>query len=159
MKKRQYFGLLISVAMVLAGCGQSTNKQGENPNELSSTERMQESSPQKESSPMKTKLHDYIGTYKVVDKYGKTFYFILNDDKTVQIKDDNDRVAYCWWEDFSPFGFKIGYGDERPRMFFEGGESTNYASFLDPTGGWLYEELNYLQAKHPRWRLKAEKIK
>ena len=47
--------------------------------------------------------------------------------------------------------------DKRPNLLFEGGFE-KYGSFY-LKDGWLYANFEYVESKHPQWRLKAEKIK
>lgn len=103
------------------------------------------------------------GTYKVVDKRGKTFYFILNEDETATVKQEGSKkIYYCSLTDFRKVnsGIWIEFSDEEPTIHFEGGVT----DFNDNVGqlvlkdGWLYSSTEKADSKHPKWKLKAEKI-
>lgn len=102
---------------------------------------------------------NYVGTYKVTDTKGTTFYFILNADDTANVKfEGSDEVLYCTVHDWRNInkGIAISFSDERPIIYFEGG--TQRYGTMHISDGWLYASSEFTTAKHPKWRLKAEKI-
>lgn len=103
---------------------------------------------------------NFLGTYKVVAKDGKTFYFIINQDKTANVKSEGtDVILYCSWYDLRGInkGIRIDFSDKRPIILFDGGIEKYGSMYLKD--GWLYAGSHYVESKHPQWRLKAEKIK
>ncbi|MBP3775160.1 MAG: hypothetical protein ILA34_07415 [Bacteroidaceae bacterium] len=101
----------------------------------------------------------YIGTYKVVDVKGQTFYFLLNDDETAQItQEGSEEVWYCSLKDYRDIrhGLTINFSDRRPWIWFNDGVKEFGSMHIDD--GWLYANLSTLKSKHPRWRLQVEKI-
>ena len=114
------------------------------------------------SSNSSAPTKNFLGTYKVVDVNGNTFYFILNQDKTANVKTDgSDEMLYCTWTDYTSInkGVAIYFSDKRPVMLFDGGIQEYGPMHLDFQNEWLYARQQYLESKHPKWRLKAEKIK
>ena len=105
---------------------------------------------------------NFLGTHKVVDNNGNTFYFILNQDKTANVKTDGtDEMLYCSWNDLTRInkGVRIDFSDKRPIILFDGGMKEYGSMYLDFQNEWLYAGSDYIESKHPQWRLKVERIK
>ena len=130
---------------------QNTSSQNKSSEELTSTS----------SSNLTAPTKNFLGTYKVVDVNGNTFYFILNQDKTANVKTDGtDEMLYCSWNDLTRInGVRIDFSDKRPVMLYDGGMQKYGSVYLDFQNEWLYADSEYIVSKHPKWRLKAEKIK
>lgn len=103
---------------------------------------------------------NFLGTYKVTDVSGRTFYFILNEDETANVKaEGSDEILYCSWTELFSInkGIRIGFSDKRPIVYFDGGVKEYGSMYLKD--GWLYAGSSEVESKHPKWRLKAEQIK
>ena len=121
------------------------------------------------SSASSTPSHSNVsanpwGTYKVVDKKGKTFYFTLNEDKTATVKrEGSKKIYYCSLTDFrfADSGIWVDFSKDEPAIHFEGGVTDFYdnAGQVVLKDGWLYSSTEKADSKHPKWKLKAEKIK
>ena len=101
-----------------------------------------------------------MGTYKVIDATGHTFYIILNEDETANVKiEGSDVILYCSWEGLFLInkGIRIDFSDKRPIIYFDGGVKKYGGMYLKD--GWLYAGSSEVESKHPQWRLKAEKVK
>ena len=113
------------------------------------------------SSNSSAPTKNFLGTYKVIDNNGNTFYFILNQDETANVKTDGtDEMLYCSWYDLTNInsGVRITFSDKRPVILFDGGIEKYGGVYLDFQNEWLYAGSKYIDSKHPQWRLKAEKI-
>lgn len=102
---------------------------------------------------------NFVGTYKVTDKNGTTFYFILNEDETANVKTDGtDEVLYCSWTDLSSIkkGIRISFSDRKPILHFDAGVKS-YQGSVYIKDGWLYAGSDEVESKHPQWRLKVQK--
>ncbi|MBD5319750.1 MAG: hypothetical protein HDS07_02465 [Bacteroides sp.] len=118
------------------------------------------------SSNSSAPTKNFLGTYKVVDNNGNTFYFILNQDETANVKTDGtDEMLYCTWYEWSnrKRGVQITFSDKEPVILFDGGILKGHSMFFDFQNEWLYagdySNSTYIDSKHPKWRLKVEKIK
>lgn len=103
---------------------------------------------------------NFLGTYKVIDATGHTFYIILNEDETANVKiEGSDVILYCSWEGLFLInkGIRIDFSDKRPIIYFDGGVKKYGGMYLKD--GWLYAGNSEVESKHPQWRLKAEKVK
>lgn len=103
---------------------------------------------------------NFLGTYKVIDATGHTFYIILNEDETANVKiEGSDVILYCSWEGLFLInkGIRIDFSDKRPIIYFDGGIKKYGGMYLKD--GWLYAGSSEVESKHPQWRLKAEKVK
>lgn len=148
---------------------QITELQSKSQNNQNNTDEISQSNTTSQSSPSFTSTTssnasddatNFLGTYKVVDKNGNTFYFIINQDETANVKaEGSDQMLYCSWNDLRSInkGIRIDFSDKRPILVFDGGIE-KYGSFY-LKDGWLYAGSSYVESKHPQWRLKADKIK
>lgn len=134
---------------------QNTSSQNKSSEEFTSTSSSNSSAP----------TNNFLGTYKVVDANGNTFYFILNQDETANVKTDgSDEMFYCTWTDYTNInkGVGIKFSDKKPVILFDGGMMKGSTMFFDFQNEWLYAgdyaSPIYLESKHPKWRLKTEKI-
>lgn len=108
---------------------------------------------------------DVRDIYKVTDIRGVTFYFLLNYDKTAQVKtiakDGTEIIWYCSWYNFSSEGrLEINFSGHDGAAIMYNKSSWPEAHYcLYIKDGWLYREYDECKAKNPEWRVEAEKIK
>lgn len=102
---------------------------------------------------------NFLGTYEVTDKAGKTFKITLNSDKTATViaVGKKETVYYCSWHDFRDEGIKIDFSDEAPKITYPGGVDDNLYMEVNILDGWLYP-FNKVSSKNPKWRLEAKKV-
>lgn len=111
----------------------------------------------------KEKKKSFLGTYEVTDKAGCTFRITLNEDETATITGvrGENNTYYCSWSNFSIYkaGIALEFSGERPLLYFEGGDNRSAGEFCFLNDGWFYANMSASQAKNPKWRLKATKIR
>lgn len=111
---------------------------------------------------VQTKASDnFLGTYEVTDKAGKTFKITLNSDKTATVTavGKKETVYYCSWSDFRVIneGIKISYSDGEPKITYPGGVDDHSYLGFNILDGWLYPS-DKVSSKNPKWRLEAKKV-
>ena len=124
------------------------------------TEQKQEPVRQEQEEPKKSP--SFIGTYEVTDKAGCTIRITINEDKTATITGvrGEGKTYYCTWSDFSHSraGLGISFSDERPLLYFEGGDNAGKGVYSFIKDGWFYPSISTAQANNQDWRLPVKKI-
>lgn len=109
------------------------------------------------------KEDSFLGTYEITDKVGCTIRLTLNEDETATITGvrGEDITFYCKWYDYrkSGAGILIMSSEGKPNLVFDGGTYEGYYHDMALKDGWFYSEKGKAEANHPKWRLKATKIK
>lgn len=126
------------VAFSLTSCGGSSSSDKERIAELEAQiAELQNNSNNTSSQPQSSEVFsstssskssdtpaNFVGKYKVVDRSGNIFYFIINQDETANVKaEGSDVTLYCSWSDLISInlGIRIDFSDKRPIISFEGG--------------------------------------
>lgn len=118
----------------------------------------------KKEEVIESKKEDsFLGTYEITDKVGCTIRLTLNEDETATITGvrGEDITFYCKWYDYrkSGAGILIMSSEGKPNLVFDGGTYEGYYHDMALKDGWFYSEKGKAEANHPKWRLKATKIK
>lgn len=165
-KKYASSTILCAIISVLFAIGALTPTD----DQQSRIEKMQSEKPEAkiQASEQKEKQEEannntITGTYEVTDKLGCTIHITLNKDKTATITGvrGENITYYCSWDDLTSInkGIRIDFSDEKPYLVYEGGADEIAALSLYLKDGWLYKGRDNVEAKNPKWRLKATKLK
>ena len=134
-------GILLAFALSLASCGGN-----------STTEKARIAELEEHLS------RQFIGTYKVVDKYNTTWILTLNRDETMTVNEEgSSEVIYGSWSDYTYGVPSFSFGNQIPYLEFPSGrESINCGILSDD---YLYPSSTEYKAKNPKYRLPITKIK
>ncbi len=151
------FAAFCAFCILIAECSDDENES----NKQAQTVKAEEKVETKELKEEK-KEESFLGTYEVTDKLGCTMRITLNEDETATITGvrGENVTYYCSWQDrtWSNGGIAIRFSDEKPYLVYEGGADENKYTPIHLKDGWIYTD-DAIEAKNPRWRLKAKKIK
>lgn len=145
-------GILLAFALSLASCGGNSTTEKARIAELEE-QLLELKGEQKQES------RQFIGTYKVVDKYNTTWILTLNRDETMTVNEEgSSEVIYGSWSD-EPYGvphFSFSYREWPYLEFPSGRKDINNGILSDD---YLYSSNIEYKAKNPKYRLPITKIK
>lgn len=141
-----------------AGASASDEEKGEQ----TQTQTQQKQEPVKQEQEEVKKSPSFIGTYEVTDKVGCTIRITINEDETATITGVRGEgiTYYCTWSDFSysKAGLGIEFSDERPLLYFKGGNNAGTGVYCFIKDGWFYPSISTAQANNQDWRLPVKKV-